>query len=248
VLATWNVHGFVWRDGRHDCPATLERVKELAADVVALQEVEAPAACELAALARRLGYEAHLGITFRRDDVPYGNAVLTRLAASDLRRLDLSLPGHEPRGALDLRLDWKGLPLRVVATHLGLDAAERREQARRLADHLAAHPGPEHEVLALLGDFNDWTPWARTLGPLEAMTGPLSRLRTFPSGRPLLALDRVAVRSARHRVALEVVRDGGFAAASDHLPLRARVQHAEDPPEGAGDPGGEDVGGTATPP
>ena len=36
--------------------------------------------------------------------------------------VDLSLPGHEPRGAIDVTLDGNGRRVQVVATHSGADA------------------------------------------------------------------------------------------------------------------------------
>ena len=37
-----------------------------------------------------------------------------------IRRLDLSYPGREARGALDVCFDCGGWPLRMIATHFGL--------------------------------------------------------------------------------------------------------------------------------
>lgn len=222
VVATWNVHGFVWSDGRHDPEATLRQMRALDADVVALQEVLAPDEGALLTEGRRAGFEVLLGPTLERDAGPYGNALLTRLPVREVRRIDLSIPGREPRGGLDVLLEWRGRALRVVATHLGLDPDERRAQSRWLSEAVRADGKDEGRIL--LGDLNDWTPWGRTVSALAALAGPLSRLRTFPSRRPILPLDRVAVRVDGMQARHEVLREPAWRAASDHLPLRAVLE------------------------
>ena len=135
VLATYNVHGCVGRDTRFDPTRTLGVLRELDADVIALQELQwdpGEARHLLAEFGERLGYSALAGPTLMRSDGHYGNALLTRLAVRGLDRVDLSLPGREPRGALDASLDAGGTALRVVATHLGLRPSERRAQMRSL--------------------------------------------------------------------------------------------------------------------
>jgi endonuclease/exonuclease/phosphatase family metal-dependent hydrolase len=44
---------------------------------------------------------------------------------------------------------------------------------------------------------------------------------TFPSNRPLLALDRIWVQPANHLVSLHTIQHSAAAIASDHLPLVA---------------------------
>ena len=221
VLVTWNVHGWVGRDGVRDPGPAFDVMRELDADVVALQEVEGgdwPARAEAA------GYRPLLGPTRGGS---YGNALLVRPRALRLRRHDLSVPGREPRGALDAVLETPAGPLRVVATHLGLRASERRVQARRLAHHLGDGGVP----VALLGDLNDWTPWAEQLRPLSRAVGPLSRIPTFPSRRPTLPLDRAAWRAPRRSARIHAIRTLAARRASDHLPLRLELA-AEGEPAG----------------
>src|SRR4029079_146454 len=94
------------------------------------------------------------------DSGQYGNAVLTRLPILTVRRVDLSVPGREPRGALDLELDAPGSVLRIIATHLGLAPTERRQQIRRI---LASLPKSRDDPVVLMGDLNEWFLWGRSL-------------------------------------------------------------------------------------
>ena len=216
VLASWNVHGWRGSDRTRDPARTFEVIRELDADAVALQEVEGS---DGEALAKAADYRVVLGHTGAS---PFGNALLVRQALASVRRLDLSVPGCEPRGALDATISLDDGPLRVVATHLGLRVWERRRQAERLARLIEERDGGA--PLVLLGDLNDWTPWAGQLRPLVRSVGRLSRIPTFPSHRPVLALDRAAWRAPGCAPRLRALRARGVRIASDHLPLRLELR------------------------
>jgi endonuclease/exonuclease/phosphatase family metal-dependent hydrolase len=220
VIATYNVHRCVGRDGRSDPARTLEVLRELDADVIALQELRwqpGDALDLLQEFALELGYVAFAGPTLLQASGHYGNAVLTRLAVRTTEMLDLSVPGREPRGALDTLLDTAGGPLRLLATHLGLRPYERRLQMRRLL----ARPRGAASATVLLGDLNEWFLWGRPLRWLRARFGRTPAPPTFPARRPLIALDRIWVEP---RALLRELRPHSSpiaSVASDHLPLRA---------------------------
>lgn len=229
VLASYNVHRCVGLDGRLD-PGRIARViRELDADVVALQELEERDGSEqaLGALARAAGYEVFAGPTLEREDGRYGNVVLTRLPARPLARHDLSVAGREPRGALELAVRGPAGDLRLVATHLGLGRRERRSQIRRL---LALLESTSDAPLALLGDMNEWLPLGRSLRSLQRRLGPCPALPTFPALRPVLALDRIWVLPASVVVRRRVHRSALARRASDHLPITVELVLGSGPP------------------
>jgi len=223
-LATYNIHRGIGRDGRRD-PARISAViRELAAGVVALQEVDAaplgPASFQMDYLAGTTGYTAVPGTTTRGGDCDYGNVLLSAYPVTAVRHIDLSYPGCEPRGAIDAELAVAGRPLRVIATHLGLRARERREQVRRLV--AAVSPAPAHAVV-LMGDINAWWPWSRSLRWLRRGLGRAPAPPGFPAGLPVLALDRIWARPAGVLRDVWAVRTPQARAASDHLPVMGRV-------------------------
>jgi endonuclease/exonuclease/phosphatase family metal-dependent hydrolase len=73
-----------------------------------------------------------------------------------------------------------------------------------------------------LGDFNEWMP----RGPIARRLGRYfagAWLASFPTRRPLLALDRIWVAPSGTATAWSVDRSLLARAASDHLPVRADV-------------------------
>jgi endonuclease/exonuclease/phosphatase family metal-dependent hydrolase len=120
-----------------------------------------------------------------------------------------------------MTLDYHGRVLRIVATHLGLRAGERRFQMRRL---LALLDSSSSDVTVLLGDFNEWFNWARPLRWITRRLGGLPAPATFPSRRPLLALDRIWVHPPQTVIDLRPHHSPATAIASDHLPLVADLR------------------------
>ncbi|MCB2226374.1 MAG: endonuclease/exonuclease/phosphatase family protein [Desulfarculaceae bacterium] len=221
--ATWNVHRWVGSDRRQDLERSLAVIDSLGAQVIALQEV-CPAlggGCATFAqdLAGRTGYRVVAGPTLEDGRGDYGNAVLTRLPVRGVRRWDLSQPGREPRGALEVLLERGGKLVRLVATHLGLRAGERERQMTRLLEKMGP---PRGDLDILVGDFNEWRPWAALLRNMRRSFQPGPRLATFPSRAPLLPLDRIWHRPASWQAEYQLGGEPALVrAASDHLPLVA---------------------------
>jgi endonuclease/exonuclease/phosphatase family metal-dependent hydrolase len=229
VLASYNIRRCLGRDGIRKAERIGTVLAALSADVIGVQEVDSEAGEDrpgtLEALARAAGMEAVAGPAMRRADGGYGNGLLSRLPIEDVRRHDLSYGTREPRGALEVTLRAGGTPLTVVTTHLGLNARERRRQTRSLLARITAIDTP---ILVVMGDFNAWTPLAPFRRAMRGMLGATPAPRTFPSGRPLLALDRIWVRPVERLREMRAVRTPLTRVASDHLPLVATVALATD--------------------
>ena len=224
-LATYNIHRCVGRDGRQQPGQVAAVINEMKPDLIGLQEVEWHVGADaerdqLSTLARLTGLTSVAGPTIVRSDCHYGNALLTRLPVLRQQIHDLSFTKREPRGALDVLLQAEGGVLRVVVTHLGLKAAERRWQIRRLLCRIA-HPLAQPTVL--LGDINEWTIWGRPIRWLSHHFGHAPRLATFPARFPVLSLDRIWVHDAE-LVDVSAHRSELARRASDHLPLKAMVR------------------------
>ncbi len=223
-LASYNIHGGIGRDRRFSERRILEVLREVDADVVALQEVESRASGVdmLAWLANEMGYHAVFGSTLLRADGHYGNGLLARCPIHDSTLCDLTWRGREPRGAIAADVDCGGHRLRVVATHLGLRPAERREQVTRLINLFKQRPATDRAVL--LGDLNEWFLWGRPLRRLHRYFERTPSPATFPSRAPVLALDRIWTHPRSLLRSLAVHKSAAARLASDHLPLVAMLE------------------------
>lgn len=221
-VATWNIHGAVGQDGQFD-PARIARVLvEMNADIIALQEVPLGGhhwPNVLHALERSLGQVGVAGPTFDVSGRHFGNAILSRYPILATRRINISFGSHEPRGALDADIYCHGYPLRVVATHLGLRAAERNAQVQRLLQCFDTATMP----VLLMGDVNEWFVWGKPLRHLVSHFQSVPAPATFPSACPIFALDRIWIRPRHRLVRVRAHRSRLARTASDHLPLLAFI-------------------------
>jgi endonuclease/exonuclease/phosphatase family metal-dependent hydrolase len=199
-------------------------LREIDADVVALQEVESRPGHDLDALcflARQTGARAIFGLTRVRENKHFGNALLTRLPPLAIRHHDLSVPDREPRAALDVDLKTEDCVLQLVTTHLGLRRAERCEQVSRL---LPLFRPESRDLVVLAGDLNEWFLRSRPLRELRQLFLNTPHRPTWPARAPLLALDRIWVHPFRALRRLATHNTTVARVASDHLPLTAELE------------------------
>jgi endonuclease/exonuclease/phosphatase family metal-dependent hydrolase len=227
TFASYNIHKAVGGDRRRDPDRILAVLHEIDADVIALQEVDRRFGRRQSVLPhhaiRDHGRYQLVPLAMRPDSMGWhGNALLVRKGIEIVHAAGIPLPSIEPRGAVCADLRIEGRPLRVVGMHLDLSGFRRRHQLRAVIDHLAACAGPCPAVL--MGDFNEWSV---TVGGLREFGAPWQVLapgRSFPARRPVVQLDRIVV-SAGWRLLEAAVHHSALAVqASDHLPVRARLE------------------------
>jgi len=224
-VLSFNIHGALGRDGRRDLQRVARIVRDLGADIAALQEVDSRPgphnAVEQAQLLEAwTGLRAVAGPTLLQSDRHYGNLLLTAQPLLGVNHIDLSQPGREPRGAIDVGLATPAGPLRVIATHLGLSLIERHRQVHRLLGQIRGDAGPT----LLMGDFNEWLPGLGILPRIHAYFPKRKTPLTFPARCPLLALDRIWSRPFTLIESLYTAKEPAFLEASDHRPLLATVR------------------------
>ena len=222
-IATYNVHSGVGIDRRFRPQRIVDVIDELAADVVALQEVLSPVGGVdvHAVLREQTGLHLVTLTTMPLAGGTFGNALLCRWPIIDLAEHGLNVGTREPRGALDATIGRDARELRVIATHLGLRSAERHEQLSRLLDIVKREPDLP---TVIAGDFNITRARARELRAHASHLGKLSALATFPSFAPMLPLDRIFALHGAEIVDVAVHRSRKARVASDHLPLVATVE------------------------
>jgi endonuclease/exonuclease/phosphatase family metal-dependent hydrolase len=229
-VASYNIHKCRGMDRLVRPGRIIDVLGEIGADVVALQEVDRR-------FGKRIGLldpdvlrdKTGLHLLVQSDVVDghgwHGNALLVRGEPTFYRRFRLTLPGIEPRGAVVAELDLGEGKFRVIAAHLGLLRRSRVDQAATLL-HAFLELAPMPTIL--LGDFNEWRRHRRSaLDVLEPYFGGEKPLASFPSRRPMLALDRILGWPQGLITGLAVHDTPLSRLASDHLPLKATVELAE---------------------
>jgi endonuclease/exonuclease/phosphatase family metal-dependent hydrolase len=232
-IATYNVHKCRGLD-RRVRPARIASVlREIDADVVALQEVVSAEEREREAhqarfISEELGYAFHLGENRRHKGGVYGNVTLTRLGVERACNYDITWRGREPRGCLrvDVSLGDGGPPLHVFNVHLGTAFVERRYQGRRLVSDEVLKGAKLRGPRVVLGDFNEWTRGLTTRLLSEELRSAdvrhhLKRARTYPGALPFLHLDHVYYDPPLRLERLWLHKSLTALVASDHLPLVA---------------------------
>jgi endonuclease/exonuclease/phosphatase family metal-dependent hydrolase len=230
-IATYNIHRCRGIDRRTSPARIAEVLREIDADIVALQEVigAGPAG---AGQAEEIG--AALGMGWVMTPVRhlrrhlFGNVVLSRYPIVHHTHYDLSWRTCEPRACqrADLELGHHRV-LHVYNVHLGTAVLERRYQAPRLASYVHDHrvQGPK----IILGDFNEWMRGlaTRTLTALfdsVDLRSHLKRRRTYPGIFPVLHLDHIYFEGEVEVRSVALPRNRKALIASDHLPLVANLR------------------------
>ena len=231
-LLTYNVHRCVGVDKRLDPGRIAAVIAEFEPDVVCLQELDVGRARtgwidQAQTIADRLEMSFRFHPAMRIEAEQYGDAILTprpeRLVKAGALPGVAGLPGNEPRGALWAAIDFDGVEVNVINTHLGLVPREQRLQARALAgaDWLGACSGPT----LLAGDFNVTSltqPYRTLCGRLadaQRKAGQRPTIKTFPSGFPAIRIDHCFVSEAIIPTRVQTTFSPLARAASDHLPL-----------------------------
>lgn len=225
-FASYNIHKAIGLDRKRDPERILAVLREIDADVIALQEAD-----------RRLGQRASVIPRALIDDTPWrvvpvakrarsigwhGNALLVRRGMKMHHSEALDLPTLEPRGAVCGEFLAGERHFRVIGTHLDLSGLRRRDQVRALLEFVEEAKGGHPTII--MGDFNQWGRMTGAMGEFDGGWQLITPGRSYPSRAPIATLDRIVasrewqvLESETHHTALSAV-------ASDHLPVVATLE------------------------
>jgi endonuclease/exonuclease/phosphatase family metal-dependent hydrolase len=235
-VATYNIHKSRGLDWRVRPDRIVEVLREIHADIVALQEVvSAPnirGEDQARFIATELGYHSCFGENRRLNGAPYGNLLLSRFHMRASCNHDISTDGRERRGCLRADIAIGETTLHVFNVHLGTSFCERRRQGQMLVSREILQRYDLAGPRIILGDFNEWIRGltSRLLaGHLESadLRRHLPRSRTYPGVLPFLHLDHMYFDRTLELEQLILHKSRTALVASDHLPLVAdfRTSH-----------------------
>jgi endonuclease/exonuclease/phosphatase family metal-dependent hydrolase len=156
----------------------------------------------------------------------HGNAILSKHPLQKGQNYDISAYRFERRGLLHSVTQLEGIHKQVhcFCVHLALFEGGRARQLEEIIRYIEELAQEEPTIVA--GDFNDWR--NRVGGPMraagfsevfETLTG--APAKTFPSVRPMLAMDRIYVRGLKIHSA-QILHE--WMGLSDHLGISAELE------------------------
>ncbi len=211
-VATYNIHKGLSQFNRRVVLHELrERLRELDADIVFLQEVQGerlfsrhttdPRQPQHEFLAHDTWPHLAYGMNAVYDNGHHGNAVVSRFPILRWDNQDVSTNPLERRGVLhcEIAVPGKRQPLHCLCVHFDLTKRGRGLQFNALVDRVRRMVPPD-APLVVAGDFNDWNNHAARLlakelqleEVFEAKSGQLAK--SWPARLPLFRLDRIYVR------------------------------------------------------
>jgi endonuclease/exonuclease/phosphatase family metal-dependent hydrolase len=238
AVLTYNIQIGTGMDKKVDLARTAAVIRSVAADLVALEEVDhksrrTAGVLQDVELARLTGMHLIFGKASDREGIDqdggdYGNAILSRfpIKSSQNRALP-NTPGVERRAVLEVEIDWPrpsgaSLPLRFLAAHFdNASEADRVASAKMLNDLATSRP---NMPTIFAGDLNS-APDAEPVKILSQQWSLTSgELSTYPANAPRRQIDYVFFRPARAWKVVEV-KVADEAMASDHRPVLAILEY-----------------------
>ena len=241
TIATYNIHkGFSHFNRRVVLHELRDRLRELDADIVFLQEVQGehtrhaerfhnyPGGAQHEFIAEEVWLHSVYGKNSVYEAGHHGNAILSRFPILQSLNTDVSAHRFESRGLLHCEIDFGGRRVHCVCAHFGLFAKGKRAQTAALIEYVRNEIPPDAPLI-IAGDFNDWrNQMSRTLAS-ELGIHDVFHLhsgkpaRSYPAALPLLRLDRIYVRgfSVLHS---DVHAGGNWQRLSDHAALSAQLK------------------------
>nr|WP_133366668.1 endonuclease/exonuclease/phosphatase family protein [Qipengyuania sediminis] len=221
-FASYNIHKAVGLDRKRDPERIVAVLRELHADIIALQEADRRIGAREAVLPRHLFDESPWRIVpvakRARSMGWHGNALLVRRDLEIAECHALEMPTIEPRGAACAVIGAGSARFRVIGTHLDLSGLRRRDQVKSLIGYASTQDAMPSVIL---GDFNQW---GHTTGAMREFAGDWGQIApgpSYPSRRPIARLDRIVHSGGWRCEAAHVHHSALAAVASDHLPIYA---------------------------
>lgn len=153
----------------------------------------------------------------------HGNATFSTHPMSHHNNFDISTNRIEKRGALHSIIHpTPQVNLHIFNVHFGLNTHQRRKQAQKICDLIHTQTKKDDPII-IAGDMNDWNhQLAKIFQQNHTNLKSLHETpaRTWPTQKPLLALDRIYTRHL-NLTDFKIHSDDTWKHLSDHFPIEA---------------------------
>ncbi|WP_324829075.1 endonuclease/exonuclease/phosphatase family protein [Qipengyuania zhejiangensis] len=225
TFASYNIHKAVGTDRRRDPDRIISVLREVNADIIALQEADRRLGDRASVLPRAWLDDTHwrvVEVARRPRSIGWhGNALLVRRDFDVVAGEALDLPTLEPRGAACGEVRIEGHLIRIIGTHLDLSGLRRRDQIRSMLNHVGACD--RNLPTVIMGDFNQWGRQTGAMREFGEGWQVITPGRSYPSRQPVATLDRLVASGHWECTEAQVHHTALAAAASDHLPVMATL-------------------------
>lgn len=237
-IMTYNVHSCIGMDNIASTERIARVISRYKPDIIALQELDVNRTRsknihQASLIAKLLDMEFHFHPSLSEEHEQYGDAIISSLPMQLVKAAALpkpaSMPSIETRGALWVGIDFHGITLQVINTHLGLRSKERKLQAEALlGEEWLSHPdciGPT----ILCGDLNTVPgsqviqSFAPRFTDVQSHLPGINRKKTFSSRIPTLQIGYILADRNFETHSVVVLSNELTKVASDHLPIMASL-------------------------
>ena len=228
-VASYNIHKGIGLDRRRNPERVVEVLREIDADIIALQEADRRFGAKACVLPHHL-LEEHsdwMPVDFGLHNLSmgwHGNVILVRKSAQIVDSQAIHLPALEPRGAVMADVQLLGTTIRVLGMHLDLSGLWRRRQAAAILNHVDMCALRQPTVL--MGDLNEWSAGSGCLRDFGRDYAFAETGASFHARRTVARLDRIMVSRDMRIVKCGVHASPAARKASDHLPIWAIMEPA----------------------
>lgn len=241
-VLTYNIHkGFSVGNRRFVLQKIRQHLRHVDVDLVFLQEVQGehksyaikikgwPAESQFEFLADQVWHHHAYGKNVIHSDKHHGNAILSKYPFTEWSNTNVSFMPKASRSLLHgtITIPDKKIEIHLICVHMGLSSFERKNQIKRLNEHIEKVKGTP---VIIAGDFNDWSGkevakhMNSDLDLKEAFFhGHQRYAKTFPSFWPFLSVDRIYFRGMSP-VFCHCLNGKPWNRLSDHVPLLAEFE------------------------
>ncbi|MCK9471081.1 MAG: endonuclease/exonuclease/phosphatase family protein [Bacilli bacterium] len=223
-LLTFNIQhcrNFITRE--IDVDGVVQTIKETGADIIGLNEVYGEYNYNLPQyqeIAQKLGFYYYFGQTFVYNNIPFGNALISRFKLKNPRTIMIQDPpirdSHWYETRCIIHSNFVDFDLDIFVTHFGLFESEQ-ENALEVSLEGINKVGPN---IVFMGDLNMEADNEKIKALNNLLFNTLQHGLTYPSVNPTKKIDYIFISKNINLISAKIIKK----VVSDHFPHYAYIE------------------------